>query len=75
MTSGRGRSRAAALGESLPRERSQTLAQLVGSGDQERAQLVEGGVARLHRAATLEQEQAQVLAPAATAGKAQTLAG
>jgi hypothetical protein len=61
------------LGEPVPRERSQAGAQMVGSGDQERAQLVEGGGARLHGAAAFEQEQAQVLAPTTTAGKAQTL--
>ena len=44
------------LGESLPGERSETRAQMIGSSDQERAQLVEGGGARLHGAAALEQE-------------------
>jgi len=60
--------------EELPGERAETLAHVIGSGDKGRAQLVEGGVARLHRAAALEQEQAQVLAPTTTAGKAQPLA-
>ena len=74
MTSAAGPQPSGRAGESLPGERSQTLAQLIGSGDQERAQLVEGGVARLHGAAALEQEQAQVLAPTTAAGKAQALA-
>ena len=37
--------------------------------------MVESGGAGLHGAAALEQEQAQVLAPTAPAGKAQALAG
>jgi hypothetical protein len=61
-------------GESVPRERSQTLAHGIGSGNQKRVQLVEGGVARLHGAASLEQEQAQVLALTAAPGKAQAFA-
>jgi hypothetical protein len=60
--------------ESFTGERPQTLARLVGSGNEEGAQLVERCRARLHRASTLEQEQAQVLAPAATARKAEPVA-
>src|SRR5688572_2855432 len=61
-------------GESLPGEPSQALADVIGGGDEERAQLVEGGGARLHGAATLEQEQTQILAPTTPAGSAQALA-
>ncbi len=61
------------VGKPLPREGSQTLAQVIGSGDRECVQLVEGGGACLHGAATLEQEQAQVLAPTTAAGNAQAL--
>jgi hypothetical protein len=62
------------LGESFPGERSQALAHVLGSGDHERAQLVEGGVSRLHGTAPLEREQAQILASTTAAGKAQALA-
>jgi len=55
------------LGESRHGESSQALAHVVGGGDEERAQLVEGGGARLHGAATLEQEQTQILAPTTAA--------
>ena len=63
------------VGESLAGERSQALADVIGGGDEDRAQLVEGGSARLHGAATLEQEQTQILAPTTPAGNAQALAG
>src|SRR5205807_5414166 len=46
--------------EPVARERSQTPADGIWGSNQECVQLVEGGVARLHRAAALEQEQAQV---------------
>ena len=46
---------------------------MIGGGDEDRAQLVAGGGACLHGAATLEQEQAQILAPTTPAGKAQAL--
>src|SRR4029450_2112309 len=62
------------LGESLPGEPSQTFAHVIGSGDQERAQLVEGGLARPHSSAPLDQAHAQVLAPPSAAGEAQVLA-
>jgi hypothetical protein len=62
-------------GESRARERPKTIAHLIGSGDEQRAQLVESGGARLHGASTLEQEQAQVLAPAASTRNAEPLAG
>jgi hypothetical protein len=62
------------LGESLPGQPSQALAHLIGGADEDRAQLVECGGARLHGAATLEQEQAQILAPTTPAGQAQALA-
>jgi hypothetical protein len=52
----------------------QTLAHVLGGGEEDSAQLVEGGGACLHGAATLEQKQAQVLAPTASARKAQALA-
>src|SRR5712691_5616547 len=61
-------------GEPVAKERSQPLADVIGSGNQESVQLVEGGGARLHGAAALEQEQAQVLASTTTAGKAQAFA-
>jgi hypothetical protein len=61
-------------GESLPGERSQTRTRVIGRSHHQSAQLIEGGVARLHRATTLEQEQAQVLAPTTAAGNAQAFA-
>jgi hypothetical protein len=61
-------------GKSLPRKCVKTLAHVLGGGDEDSAQLVEGGGARLHGAAAFEQEQAQVLAPAASTGKTQALA-
>jgi hypothetical protein len=42
------------LGEFLPGEPSQAPTHVIGRGDEDRAQLVEGGGARLHGAATLE---------------------
>src|SRR5580765_8076870 len=60
-------------GESVTRERSQTRADGIGSGDKNRAQLVQGRGPRLHRAAALEQQQPQLLATAPTARKAQPL--
>jgi hypothetical protein len=55
------------LGEPLAGERPSRGAHLLGSGHDERAQLIESGGTRPDRASALEQEQAQVLAPAASA--------
>src|SRR4029077_11037072 len=71
---GFGRQPSRRAGESLPGERSQTRTRVIGRSHHQSAQLVEGGVARLHRAATLEQEQAQILTPATAAGNAQAFA-
>jgi hypothetical protein len=60
--------------EPLTAERPKALGQMLGSGDDERAQLVEGGRARLDGDSTLEQEQAQLFAPSTTARKAEPLA-
>jgi hypothetical protein len=61
MTSLLGRSRAAARATRSPESAPRRSARGIGSGDQKCAELVEGGVARLHRPAALEQEQAEVL--------------
>jgi hypothetical protein len=61
--------------EPLAAELAKALTQRLGSGNDERAQLVEGGRARLDGASTLEQEQAQLFTPSAAARKAEPVAG
>jgi hypothetical protein len=63
--------RSCGAGESLSGEPSETPSHLIGSGEEKRAQLVEGGGASLHGASTLEEKEAQILAPATTASKAE----
>ena len=62
-------------GKSLAGELPKPLADVLGRGHNQRAQLVQGGGARPDGTAPLEQKQAQVLAPSATTRDAQPFAG
>src|SRR5262245_34153581 len=70
-TSAPGPQSSSSAGESVAGERSQTRADRIGSGDKNRAELIQGRVPGLHRATALKQQQSQLLAATGAPGKAQ----